>query len=240
MRISILGLGYVGLPLARELMKEGHKVSGTTTTEAKLPSLRAEGITAKLLSSPELPDATLLDTDVLVLNIPPSENQPGWFQNWDLTKTGKIIFVSSTGVHRNDGRNSDTLRKEEEWVKSCGKEYVIVRPGGLLGNGRHPGKTLSGKKDLKGRSHPVNLIHVDDVVGFISTLIRENIHQKTFDLVSDEHHTREEFYSDFCRRNQMPLPEFDRTDLSTGPIISNEKVKKYYVLRHPTMIGRSL
>ncbi len=237
MRISILGLGYVGLPLALALRKRGHEVSGSTTTPEKLPLLKAQGVSAFLLKSPELPS---LATDVLILNIPPSPGQLEWFMNWDLSQTKKILFVSSTSVHRTDGISSELLRKEEDWVKRTGIDYVIVRPGGLLGMGRHPGKSLSGRKEIKGRLHPVNLIHGEDVVGFLETVVTKDLRNESFDLVSDEHHTREEFYSDFCRRNSLPLPEFDKTDQSIGPIISNEKVKKHYVLHHPILIGRSL
>ena len=231
MKISVLGLGYIGLPLARNLSHR-YEVSGTTTTPQKMSQ---PGIDVHLLRAPDLPDSDLLDCDVLVLNIPPSENQPAWFSRWNLTKTKRIIFVSSTSAPRND-----ILQKEESWVKELGIPWLILRPGGLLGNGRHPGKSLSGRKGIKGRLSPVNLIHADDVVGFIVTGIEKNLSGETISLVSDEHHSKEEFYSEYCRRNGLPLPEFDQNDLSKAEIVPNDLMKKYYELKFPTMLGTSL
>lgn len=231
MKISVVGLGYIGLPLAKTL-SSGHEVSGTTTSPEKLEQ---DKIKVHLLESPALPDNEILDCDVLVLNIPPSDTQPQWFRNWNLGKTKKIIFVSSTSAPRNE-----TLQAEEAWVKELGIPWLIVRPGGLLGNGRHPGKSLSGRKGIKARLSPVNLIHADDVVGFIVTAIEKNLTGETISLVSDEHHTKEEFYSEFCRRNGLPLPEFDQNDLTVSEIVPNDSMKKHYALKFPTMLGTSL
>jgi nucleoside-diphosphate-sugar epimerase len=236
MIVSICGLGYLGLPLARLLTQHGHLVSGTTTTPEKLKNFPR----TELLRSPALPSGSITDCDVLIINIPPGVDQLSWLKSWDLTKTKKILFVSSTSALHTSGRNSEVLRSEEDWIKSGNIPWIILRPGGLLGHGRHPGKILAGRSDIKGGKAPVNLIHADDVIGFILTIINENIKGECFDLVSDEHHTKEEFYSEFCRRMKLPLPEFDSTDNETGVIISNEKMKCYYQLKFPTLIGKSL
>lgn len=232
MKISIIGLGYIGLPLAKILCQKNHIVSGTTTTPEKLSQ---DQMKTYLLSSPQIPGPEILNCDVLVLNIPPKEEHPEWFQKWDLSCTKKIIFVSSTSAPRHE-----ILKKEEEWVKTQGIPWLILRPGGLLGNGRHPGRSLSGKKEIKGRLWKVNLIHADDVSGFIVTAIEKDLHSETIALVSDERHTKEEFYSEFCIRNGIPVPEFDQDDNSVGEVVSNDLMKKYYELKFPKMLGRSL
>lgn len=232
MKISIIGLGYIGLPLAKILSQKNHEVSGTTTTPGKLSQ---DNINVHLLSSPSVPGPELLQCDLLILNVPPRENQPQWFLQWDLSLTKKIIFVSSTSAPRNK-----ILQEEEAWVKNSGIPWLILRPGGLLGNGRHPGNSLSGRAGIKGRLSPVNLIHADDVIGFILAAIEKDIQSETISLVSDEHHTKEEFYSEFCRRTGIPVPEFDPGDLTVSEIVSNDLMKKYYVLKFPRMLGRSL
>ncbi|MES2527116.1 MAG: hypothetical protein V4598_08505 [Bdellovibrionota bacterium] len=236
MKISICGLGYIGLPLSKLLTEAGHEVHGTTTTLEKLINIPR----SEMLRSPALPSENILHCDILILNIPPSEDQLEWFKKWNLTHIKKMIFVSSTSALHTKGRNSEILRSEEGWIKSAGISWVIVRPGGLIGNGRHPGKSLSGKTGIKGGKAPVNLIHAEDVNGFIKTVIDKNISNESFELVSDEHHTKEEFYSEYCRRMNLPLPQFDQTDKDPGVIISNEKMKRHYSLKFPTMLGRSL
>lgn len=229
MKISILGLGYLGLPLAESLLKEGHEVLGSSR------SPRSSEVPCEPLRSPELPSSSLLQCDVLVLNIPPFPGQPEWFASWDYTRTRKLIFVSSTGAPKNE-----ILLWEEDWVKANFQDWLILRPGGLLGRGRHPGKILSGRRELKGGEHPVNLIHVDDLIGFIQRAIALDLKHDTISVVSDEHSSRREFYGEYCRRNGLLLPEFDPGDKSEGPVVSNEALKRYYELKFPRLIGRAL
>lgn len=235
MKISICGLGHIGLPLARLLAGVGHSIHGTTTSEDKKQSLSGTEINIHHLRSPELPNESILHCDVLVLNIPPFSGQEEWLSKWDLSKTGKIIFISSTSVLR----GHPVLEVEESWLKSLGIPWLILRPGGLIGDQRHPGKYLSGKRNIKGRLNPVNIIHHDDVIGFIMTAIKINLSNESINLVSDEHRSKEEFYSDYCRQAGLPLPEFDLTDNSQGNIISNGHMKTFYQLKFPTMPDRS-
>ncbi len=222
MKISICGLGHIGLPLAHLLLKKGHDVAGT---KREMPSI--EGIRVEVLRPPLTPSTSILSCDILIVNIPPFPGQEAWFSSWDLSNTGKIIFVSSTSVLR-ESPNQLILKAEELWVKNSGIPWLILRPAGLIGDLRHPGKSLSGKKGIKGRLHPVNLVHHNDVIGFISTAIEKEITGVEINLVSDEHRSKEDFYSEYCLRNNLPLPEFDQTDMSSGKIISNELMKQYY------------
>ena len=55
MKISILGCGWLGLPLAESLIKDGHEVKGSTRDPEKLGQIREQGINPFLLElSPEL------------------------------------------------------------------------------------------------------------------------------------------------------------------------------------------
>jgi len=45
MRVLIIGTGYVGLPLATELVRRGHEVSGLRRDESRSPALAVAGIT---------------------------------------------------------------------------------------------------------------------------------------------------------------------------------------------------
>ncbi|WP_321539617.1 NAD(P)-binding domain-containing protein [Flavobacterium piscinae] len=44
-QISILGCGWLGMPLAKHLLQKGYSIKGSTTTETKLELLQNEGIT---------------------------------------------------------------------------------------------------------------------------------------------------------------------------------------------------
>ena len=73
--ISILGCGWLGLPLAHHLAQQGYAVKGSTTTPMKLVLLRAEGIEPYLLElDPTVHGDQVEDffkSDILFLNIPP-------------------------------------------------------------------------------------------------------------------------------------------------------------------------
>ncbi len=80
MNISVLGCGWLGLPLAEHLIRRDHEIKGSTTSENKLSSMRDEGIRPFLLKlTPELEENESLDefwqSDVLVLNIPPGRGR---------------------------------------------------------------------------------------------------------------------------------------------------------------------
>lgn len=223
MKISIVGLGWFGSELA-EALKPEHQVVGTHRTD---------------LNASNTPSETIMDADAFVLNIPPFENQLEWFKSWNWNKKTHVIFISSTSVYGQDSglldeatlplattENAQLLLAEEAWIKTF-PHYTIIRFGGLLGKNRHPGKVLSGRKDLKNGNHPVNLIHLDDAVEFTKLVIEQKRQGQSFNLVAPEHPTRENFYRAYCHRNEIPLPEFTH-DSSAGKIISSKKVAEFY------------
>ncbi len=239
MKISILGCGWYGLPLALELKGRGHEVKGSTRNHEKQRELNELGIETHLLDFPELPPRNLLDADVMVLNIPPFDQQLTWMNEWPFTDECKIIFISSTSVH-NDSASGKILLAQENWLTNNYPQSVILRFGGLLGEKRHPGKVLSGRSQIASPNSPVNLLHLTDAIGVTLAMIEKNISGEVFDVVSDEHHTKKEFYEEYCLRNNILLPKFDERDQTTGKIISNHKIKGIYEFKVPTMLGKSL
>jgi nucleoside-diphosphate-sugar epimerase len=105
MKISILGCGWLGLPLGKYLVENGHSVKGSTTSESKITLLSAVGIEPFLLkfspqieglletllsvspqitlsdfSSPlsvETQTITFLNSEVLIICIPPRAGKYG-------------------------------------------------------------------------------------------------------------------------------------------------------------------
>jgi len=116
-QVSIIGCGWLGFPLAKELVKKGYKVKGTTTSKDKIALLANEQIDAfhlQVSSESVVGDIekSLFQSDVLVLNIP-----PGLRKNPDLDYVSqiknlipyietslikKVLFISSTSVYRDE------------------------------------------------------------------------------------------------------------------------------------------
>lgn len=222
MKISIVGLGWFGSSLAEALA--GHEISGTHRTD---------------LNESNTPSAAIMDADVFVLNIPPFKNQLKWFQSWNWSQKTHVIFISSTSVYGQEAgeldesmapipstENGQLLLQEEEWFKTF-PHHTIIRFGGLLGKDRHPGKVLSGRKNLSGGNQPVNLLHLDDAVGFTKLVIEQKLVNRTFNLVNPEHPTREAFYRGYCETHKLPLPEFEHSSMP-GKSICSALVENLY------------
>lgn len=227
-----MGLGWYGAPLAAELLKDGHEIFGSTRSEEKVQDFKSQNIKASKFSYPDSPSQDLINADIVILNIPPFEEELDWFKSFNWNPKTWLIFISSTSVYpAPESKNAHHLKAQEDWVQNHFEKWTVLRFGGLYGSGRHPGKYLSGRKNLAGRLAPVNLIHLDDCIGFTKVVINQKLQNNLFHVVSDDHRSREEFYSEFCRNAGLPLPEFDMNDSSTGKVVPNDEMKKYYAFK---------
>jgi nucleoside-diphosphate-sugar epimerase len=116
-RISILGCGWLGFPLAKRLQEVGitSGIKGSTTSASKLDAFSNAGIEGYLMDlRPETglygdTANAFFDTDVVVIAVPPrmSKNEPGTYPAQmqmvaDAIRNSpvkEIIFVSSTGIY---------------------------------------------------------------------------------------------------------------------------------------------
>lgn len=229
--ISILGCGWLGLPLAQYLITQGHKVKGSTTQTSKLDLLKQSGIEAFLIKlTPELEAeniAQFLDTNTLIINIPPGVRSQGedfhpaqikaLLPLIEQASLQNIIYVSSTSVYPNVNRvvdeteplgNTDgsvdgvrglyvnrALLKAEKMMKGLStKNVTILRPGGLIGEDRIPGKYVAGKQGITTGNVPVNYVHPVDLVRIMGEVIKQNSWGEVFNVVTPEHPTRREVY----------------------------------------------
>lgn len=221
-KITVVGLGKLGLPLA-EYLSEYFDVYGVARTPklTKVPFL-AQDISVHGVFS-----------DVVVLTLPPSQIN---FERLPKIRTQWLIYTSSTSVYgdlqglvteemlptpsEESGKN---LLKIEEWVKSF-PNWTILRLGGLVGENRHPGNYLAGKIGIKNPEAPVNLIHHGDVIRAVGEILSLEKKNDIYNLVSDEHRSRKEFYQEFAKKNNLSQPEFE-AETKANKLVSNEKIK---------------
>lgn len=259
MNISILGCGWLGLPLAKKLIEAGHVVKGSTTTLEKMAKLREEGITPyqiKLFTDGVQGDleAFLSDAEVLIIDIPPGiRNNPdadfvgkiGKLKGYlEKSPVEKVLFISSTSVYedREDfpvyteekepngtGENSRQLIAAEKILRSSDKfNTTIIRFGGLIGPGRHPVNFLSQRKDNKNAVSPVNLIHLEDCLGIIESVVEKDIWGETINAVHPDHPPKEIYYTRVAEEKNLALPGFDLNHPSMGKVVDSVKVKDLF------------
>lgn len=264
--VAILGCGWLGLPLARALVRAGYPVNGSTTTPGQLLTLRDAGITPFLLRlGPQLSPidadtlrALLHDTEVLVLNIPPSRGAgsadayPGMLEMVlkVATQVGvrHILHVSSTGVYPDEPRTmhetdaqasadaaAPLLRAEALFSAPA---HTVVRLGGLLGPGRAAGRFLAGRHNLPLGDAPVNLIHLDDCVGLLRHIIAEKIWGHTFNACAANHPTRREFYPLAASQLGLEPPTF-LPESASGKLIDSTLVRHVtgYTFQHDDVLA---
>jgi nucleoside-diphosphate-sugar epimerase len=253
MKISILGCGWLGFPLAQSFEKQGHKVKGSTTRLEKLSELRQARIEPLWLQLTPEPKGIgwdyLLDCDVLIVNIPPRLEKagrgfhPAQIRNLvNLIKDSsikQIIYVSSTSVYPDLNREvneeditilsqsaSPALVEVEQLIQDLSQSTLILRCGGLMGYERIPAKYVAGKKDLTTGEIPVNYIHRDDVIGVIEVFLQAPALWNTvYNVVAPLHPTRREVYlASYAPFGYKP-PTFKESGMNPFKIISSQKLQ---------------
>ena len=253
--VLVLGCGWLGMALGRQLAASGHRVLGTTTTPNTLPLMAAAGIEGHLLrlgSDFGAPAEALLHrllsaADVLVLNVPPRTAAAGAYPTLlrpihravAAAGTPHVLFVSSTGVYPNEPRlmretdaistrdaASDVLRAEGHFVPRYGQwKSTVVRLGGLIGPERAPGRFLAGRQGLDQGNAPVNLVHLTDVVGVLSCIIERGAWGHTFNVCADQHPRRRDFYPAAAQFLDLATPTFKDEQGVSGKTIDSSLVR---------------
>lgn len=249
---SILGCGWLGFPLAKFFLEEQFIVNGSTTRENKIHELKDKGIQPFLISVEknriEGDIQAFLKAHTLIINIPPGRKNPNVKEDFigkmhtlleqiDKSPLEHVLFVSSTSVYGgckgivNEGTRLDPITpsgsgiaESERLLQASLKSVTIVRPGGLVGPNRNPGRFLAGRKDIPSGDSPVNLIHLQDLIHIIHLIIEKQYWNREYNVVADLHPTKKEFYTLAASSLGLEVPQF----LSGGEDakwIQNEKVK---------------
>ena len=235
--IGIIGCGWLGFPLAKSLIQAGYNVHGSTTNKDKLDALEKEGIKPfiVILGEESVSGSLaefLVQVDILIINIPP-RLRGNYKENYVLkmnllhnemgkSNVKKILFVSSTSVYgafegevtedtfpmpvTESGRQLVEAEKIFQNDKSI--QTTILRFGGLIGPNRHPITMLSGKKGLSDGNVPVNLIHLDDCIHLIKTVLENNWWDQIFNGVYPDHPLKRDYYYQMADKNMLPRPQY--------------------------------
>jgi nucleoside-diphosphate-sugar epimerase len=152
-QISILGCGWLGLPLAKSLIEKGFLVKGSTTSLEKISVLENKGIQAFQISLSEEKingdiHSFLENSEILIIDIPPklrgnssdastkfilseverlSKTFVSKIQNIlpfiEKSSVEKVIFVSSTAVYADDNSTVTEASKPQPETES-GKQLL--------------------------------------------------------------------------------------------------------------------
>lgn len=247
--VTIIGCGWLGVPLGKELVNQGYVVHGSVRSETgfdRLNNVQISPFTLDLERSSQISNEIANSTEVLVISVPPLyRKEPKKYQD---TLTGLldqfsdetlVIFTSSTGIYPkvagnftesfefNSLQDSTVLNLAEETIRQSKKEHVIFRLGGLMGPDRHPIRFLKGRKNVKDPDGPINFVHQGDCVrAIIESIVNKGV-RGTFNLVNPNHPTRKEYYFEAAEHYDLEAPIFAKED-SVQRLISSDKIIKEF------------
>lgn len=250
--ISILGSGWLGLPLATLLQKQGFIVKASTRHAERFSELTRAGTSACMVDIDNLSDINeFLDSEILIINIT-SKNQKGFselIQRIEKSPIQKVLFISSTSVYQNlnrevsedeyaEDRSSVLWKIEQMFQASKHFKTTILRFSGLIDSRRHPGRFFRNGRSVPQADAPVNLIHLEDCLGIIQSILQLNAWGEVFNGCADTHPSKREFYSYARQLMGLPAPEFATDSDIKYKIISNKKVKESmnYIFQHSDLM----
>ena len=105
----------------------------------------------------------------------------------------------------------------------------VLRLTGLVGPNRHPGKFLSHGRMLQNPQAQVNLIHQQDAVSLILSLLASDIHGGIFNGVSATQVTKKQYYQAAANALNLPPPSFEEKDSLSkkdSKIVSGKKTQE--------------
>lgn len=239
-KISILGSGWLGLPLAKYLLNNGQKISVSTRSKVKAEQLHASHIEAHVIDIELLSDNIydFLQADLLIINITSKSLRA--YQDLlsaiEKSTIKKVLFISSTSVYSNQQglckesvplKEETNLRRIERlFSESSHFSCTILRFAGLIGPKRHPGRFFIAGKSIKDANAKVNLIHKDDCIGLIEAILVKQAWGEIFNGCADNHPRKGDYYTAMAKSLGYPEPICSVTENSVNKTVCNEKVKK--------------
>lgn len=239
--VLAIGLGHLAKFLHEQIKLDncGHQIS-LSGTYRNLEKVNSFDIDKYYFESTDLTslNAVPQNFDILLLNLPIIENYSRVLEKIDqkFPVNTKIIFISSTSVYSEGeidesstrvgaSKNGEKLILLEDYLKGLKREVTIIRPGGLIDSSRNPARFLARKDVISDSQLAINLIHTQDVARFILHILKKDLWNEDYNLVCDNHQSKEEFYSGEIARLALEMPKWQKSS-KVSKIVSNAKVKQ--------------
>ena len=230
----IIGVGYLGLNLAIELLKLKYDVIGTTRNNIKAQLLIKKGLTPLIWDDKAIKRITTFNPDIIISTVAPSENgdeiikviHPFIKKKY----TGWLGYISATSVY---GGNENVLDEYSKCIPDTKRgerrliaekiwknlDSEIFRVSGIYG----PQKSIFTKiknnkiQIINKKNHLFNRIHIDDLVSIIIKCIEKPKKNRVLNVTDGKPCSQFEFYKEAYKISNfiMPKPvEFENAILS--------------------------
>lgn len=240
---AILGMGYLGRPLAEKLHESGREVAALkryiTSDDVNLPI----ALDSVDLNQHALRDLNIWQTwrnkPVWICLLPPSAlaDYTGVLSSWlALAReygVTHVIYGSSTSVYGNEerlchedtplaptGSSAEKVCAAEQLFLNSGMANIdILRFGGLYSAARHPLTSLLKRRNIAGAHQPVNMLHQDRAVAALVQAADSPAGVRIRNIVENSHPSKYLFYAQEARKLGLPAADFDMDDHQTGKTV---------------------
>lgn len=242
---SILGCGWLGLPLAEALVKDDFTVKGSTTTLEKCETLLQKNIQPYILILDEDIEGNLnhfLQADILLINVP-YRKQKTFIPTYkklveaiEISTVKHVIFISSTSVYPDvngsvheemeftvNPAKKELLTLEQLFQNNPNFSTTIIRFAGLIGGSRNPGNFFKEDRVVENALAKVNLIHLEDCIGIIKTIVQKKQWNKVYNAAASTHPTKALYYKKATEQMGKKPATFIE-ELKTYKTICNQKL----------------
>ena len=238
--ISILGSGWLGQPLAEHFKKAKHGVHLSTRSSDKATQLQTLNVVPYVVDIENLTESIqpFLQADILIINITCKvlSAYQSLLNEIEKSPIKKVLFISSTSVypsHYGLCKEDEPLTEETNlrcieklFSESNYFDCTILRFAGLIGAKRHPGRFFASGKSIKDGNGKVNLIHQDDCLKLINTILAKNAWGEIFNGCADNHPTKKDYYSQMAKLLGYPEPDCVILEKSATKVVCNQKIKE--------------
>ena len=204
--IAILGCGWLGERIGQSFLKKGWSINASSRKDERLEEFLKFGFQPYSIDIEELENVSrdFLNVDYLIIATT-NKNKSAHQKLLKLIKESpikKVFFISSTSVYEktknlitvNTPLVDSLLMEVEKNYLISGKMYIL-RCGGLIGDNRQPGNWFKKGATIKNPDGIVNLIHYEEIISKINSLIVNDNKQVIHNLIRVSRESRFEFYS---------------------------------------------
>jgi nucleoside-diphosphate-sugar epimerase len=252
-RISVLGGGWLGLPLAQYLQAQGYEVAVSRTTATGVAEVSHLGLSAfelALTAETALPDGAFWHAPTLLITVPPQRGKSEGEQLAQFAQlieraqasgVQQVLYISSTSVYADNEKLATeesepaptkpggiiVRRLEQLLQQETAFRTTVLRFGGLIGYDRLPNSAGAIQRRSRAVDTPMNVIHRDDCVRIIYEIVRQRAWDEVFNACADAHPTRRDYYAAAARARSFMLPDLGPVQPQPYKVVSSEKLKAH-------------
>jgi len=233
--VFIVGCGYVGHRLARQLCTDGHTVVALTRTPANVSRLQAAGIRpaeGNLDNVATLANLSVAGTLLFYFAPPPPRGvvdtrMAAFCQAVRAPNLPRrIVLISTTGVYGDchgewidetrpvapqadrARRRVDAEERLRQWSATTGVPIVILRVAGIYGPGKLPlARLKAGEPVLREAESPFsNRVHVDDLVTVCRAAMERGWPGAVYNVTDGRPTTMTDYFNHVADAFHLPRP----------------------------------